>query len=37
MMGWSGTRNLPFDIVIFSPPAGICTGTGFASGIRLLL
>src|SRR5882672_7170487 len=34
MMGWSGTRNLPFEMVIFSPPAGTWTCTGFASDIH---
>src|SRR5258708_39029642 len=34
MMGWSGTFNLPFEMVIFSPPAGTCTWTGFASDIH---
>src|SRR3984893_1320332 len=34
MMGWSGTCNLPFALVIFSPPAGICTCTGFVPDIH---
>src|ERR1700692_4603545 len=33
MIGWSGTFNLPFEMVIFLPPAGICTCIGFASDI----
>src|SRR5258707_12404318 len=34
MMGWSGTCSVPFEMVIFSPPAGTCTCTGFASDIH---
>src|SRR5258708_10473912 len=35
MMGWVGPRNLPFEMLIFSPPAGIFRLTGLASDIPL--
>src|SRR3984885_8819604 len=36
MTGWSGTRNVPLEMVIFSPPTGAFV-TGLASDIALLL